>query len=41
MINGVSIGGSDEIADLDKKNGLVDKIKDLGNKRVEVKERSA
>ncbi len=39
MINGKSIGGSDDIADLDKNKALVDKIKSLGGKWVEMKER--
>ena len=39
MINGKSIGGSDDIAELDKDHGLVEKIKTLGGKRVEMKER--
>ena len=39
VINGKSIGGSDEIAELDKNRALVDKIESLGGKRVTVKER--
>ncbi|KAK3372560.1 thioredoxin-like protein [Podospora didyma] len=39
LINGKSIGGSDDIAELDKKNALVDKIKSLGAKKVSVTER--
>lgn len=40
LINGVSIGGGDDIAELDSKRRLTDKVKDLGGKKmVEVKER--
>lgn len=39
LINGKSIGGSDDIAALDKEKALVDKIKSLGGKRVAVTER--
>ncbi len=39
MINGKSIGGSEELAGLDKEKTLVDRIKSLGGKWVEVKER--
>ena len=39
MINGKSIGGSDDITELDKDHSLVEKIKTLGGKRVEMKER--
>jgi glutaredoxin len=39
MVNGVSIGGSDDIAELDSQKKLVGKIKDLGSKRVDIKER--
>jgi hypothetical protein len=41
MINGVSIGGADDIVDLDKDDKLVSKIVELGNKRVEMVERFA
>lgn len=34
MINGVSIGGSDDIADLDHGGTLVTKIQDLGEARM-------
>lgn len=34
MINGVSIGGGDDVADLDAKRTLIDKIKDLGGKKM-------
>jgi len=36
LVNGVSIGGGDEIVDLDKNNDLISKLEDLGNKRVKV-----
>jgi len=39
LINGVSIGGSDEIVDLDTKDKLIGKFLDLGNKRVDIAER--
>jgi glutaredoxin len=40
LINGVSIGGGDEIAELDVRRQLIDKINDLGgNKMITVKER--
>ncbi|KND90268.1 Monothiol glutaredoxin-6, partial [Tolypocladium ophioglossoides CBS 100239] len=39
MVNGVSMGGSDEIVELDNTGRLADKIRDLGNKRVEFSER--
>lgn len=39
MISGKSIGGSDDIAELDKKKLLIDKIKTLGGKTVDVQER--
>ncbi|EOO03382.1 putative glutaredoxin-c4 precursor protein [Phaeoacremonium minimum UCRPA7] len=39
MVNGKSIGGSDDIAELDRNHDLVEKIKTLGGKRVEMKER--
>ena len=39
MVNGVSIGGSDDIADMDARKLLVAKVKDLGNKRVDMRER--
>jgi glutaredoxin-related protein len=41
LINGVSIGGGDEIANLRQTNTLIDKVNDLGAKKitqVEVKE---
>lgn len=42
LINGVSIGGGDEIAEFDTKKALVDKVKDLGGKKMlDVKPRSA
>jgi len=41
MINGISIGGSDDVAALHADKALADKIKSLGAKRVEVTQRSA
>ncbi|KAI9839894.1 MAG: hypothetical protein M1819_000086 [Sarea resinae] len=34
LISGRSIGGSDEVADLDSKGALVDKVRRLGGKRI-------
>ncbi|KAG5987673.1 hypothetical protein E4U54_004904 [Claviceps lovelessii] len=39
LVNGVSIGGGDDVVDLDNQNKLAAKIKRLGNKRVQVSER--
>ncbi|KAG4439815.1 hypothetical protein IFR05_004713 [Cadophora sp. M221] len=40
LINGVSIGGGDDVAELDSTRALVDKVRDLGGKRMlEVKVR--
>ncbi|QUC18173.1 uncharacterized protein UV8b_02414 [Ustilaginoidea virens] len=39
LVNGVSIGGGDDIVDLDNQNKLARKIQMLGNKRVQVSER--
>ncbi|OTA99776.1 hypothetical protein M426DRAFT_67132 [Hypoxylon sp. CI-4A] len=39
MINGKSVGGSDEIAELDSRKTLIDKFKALGGKRLSMKER--
>ncbi len=39
MIYGVSIGGGDDIAALDKDKKLAEKLKSLGQNRIEVKER--
>jgi glutaredoxin len=39
MINGVSIGGADDVIGLDNADKLTAKILELGNKRVEVSER--
>ncbi|KAK3362989.1 thioredoxin-like protein [Lasiosphaeria hispida] len=36
MIYGISIGGGDDIAALDKEKKLADKIKDIGGKRIDV-----
>lgn len=40
LINGVSIGGGDDVAELDSKKTLIDKIIEFGGKKIlEVKER--
>ncbi|KAI8630403.1 hypothetical protein F5Y19DRAFT_474186 [Xylariaceae sp. FL1651] len=39
MINGKSIGGSDDIAELDTMKTLIDKFKSLGGKKLSMKER--
>ncbi|KAI0388087.1 glutaredoxin [Hypomontagnella monticulosa] len=39
MINGKSVGGSDEIAELDTRKTLIDKFKSMGGKRLSMKER--
>jgi len=39
MINGISIGGGDDVAALDRDGELSDKIKELGGKRMEVTKR--
>lgn len=39
MVNGKSIGGSDDIAALDREKLLVDKIRELGGPRVSIRER--
>lgn len=39
MINGKSIGGADDTAELDARKTLIDKIKSMGGKRVSMKER--
>lgn len=39
MVNGKSIGGGDEIAELDARKTLIDKIKSMGGKKVAMKER--
>ncbi|KAI5925425.1 thioredoxin-like protein [Camillea tinctor] len=39
MINGKSLGGSDEIAELDSRKTLIDKFKAMGGKRLAMKER--
>lgn len=41
LIAGISIGGGDDIEALDRERKLADKIKELGGKRVEVKDTSA
>ncbi|KAI1342441.1 thioredoxin-like protein [Xylariaceae sp. FL0016] len=39
MINGKSIGGGDDIAELDSQKTLIDKFKSMGGKRLSMKER--
>ncbi|KAI1658359.1 glutaredoxin [Daldinia decipiens] len=39
MINGKSVGGSDEIAELDSRKTLIDKFKSMGGKQLSMKER--
>lgn len=39
MVNGKSIGGSDDIAELDKDKALATKVRALGGKRVDMQER--
>lgn len=39
LINGISIGGADDIIDMDNGDKLMDKIRELGAKRVEIAER--
>ena len=39
LVNGKSIGGSDDIAELDSRGTLIDKIKSMGGKRVSMKEK--
>lgn len=34
LINGVSIGGGDDVAELDSKRTLIDKVKDLGGSKI-------
>jgi glutaredoxin len=41
LIAGISVGGGDEIAELDREKKLGDKIKEIGGKRIEVSERFA
>ncbi|KAK1638392.1 glutaredoxin [Colletotrichum phormii] len=41
LVNSVSIGGGDDIIELDDQKKLVPRIVDLGQKKVEMKERSA
>ncbi|KAK3330435.1 thioredoxin-like protein [Apodospora peruviana] len=36
MVNGISIGGGDDVAALDRDRNLADKIKSLGGKRIDV-----
>ncbi|KAM0215758.1 hypothetical protein ACHAPA_001808 [Fusarium lateritium] len=40
MVNGVSLGGADDITEMDAAGNLVGKIVDLGNKRVEMLKRT-
>jgi len=39
LIAGISVGGGDEIAELDREKKLSDKVKEIGGKRMEVTER--
>lgn len=39
LINGISIGGADDIVDLDNHDKLVEKVLSLGNKHVQIEER--
>lgn len=39
LVNGISIGGGDDVVGLDDQNKLAGKIQRLGNKRVQVAER--
>jgi glutaredoxin len=39
LVNGKSIGGSDEIAELDTRKTLIDKFKSVGGKKLSMKER--
>jgi glutaredoxin len=39
LVNGVSIGGADDIVSLDNEDKLVAKVRDLGQARVEISER--
>lgn len=39
MVTGKSIGGGDDIAELDNRKTLIDKVKSLAGKRVTMKER--
>ena len=39
MVNGKSVGGGDEIAELDTRKTLIDKFKSMGGKRLAMKER--
>ncbi|KAI1800514.1 glutaredoxin [Daldinia bambusicola] len=39
MINGKSVGGSDDIAELDSRKTLIDKFKSMGGKQLSMKER--
>lgn len=39
LVNGVSIGGADNIVELDNTDKLISKVQDLGQRKVEVSER--
>jgi len=39
LINGVSIGGGDDVADMHSTDVLIEKIRDLGQKKIDVKRR--
>lgn len=40
MVFGVSIGGGDEMAELDRSKTLTKKLKELGGKRIDIMQRS-
>lgn len=39
LINGASIGGADDIIDLDNKGQLISKMQEMGQRKVQVSER--
>lgn len=39
LINGVSIGGGDDVADMDSSETLIEKVKDLGQKKIDIRRR--
>jgi hypothetical protein len=41
LINGVSIGGGDDVAEMDNSDELIEKIKDLGQKKIDVRRKPA
>jgi hypothetical protein len=40
LINAVSIGGGDDVADMDSSDTLIEKIKDLGQKKIDIKRKT-